>query len=205
MVYWQFWIKWSYIFKVSDYEVFGIDYEKRDNINKLWKRPNVIWEYIKTKDISEESLATFDDDIDLLSDLDAIHCKDDAIQLKISRYYLKNPSILLPNSQIVDQKYDEVMENWIGSYTWKLIYRASEHEYRFDSFHDYCNDARAPTFVVIKSSGGWIFGGYTSDRGRIRMTIVYNHIYSLFLRKFTYDCKAFIFTLKNAHDRCPTR
>lgn len=62
-------------------------------------------------------MATFDDDIDLLSDLDEIHCKDDAIQLKISRYYLKNPSILLPNSQIVDQKYDEVMENWIWSYT----------------------------------------------------------------------------------------
>ena len=48
-------------FSVLDYEVFSIDFENRDNINKLCKHPDIIWEYIETKDISAESLKQFDD------------------------------------------------------------------------------------------------------------------------------------------------
>ena len=150
-------------FSVLDYEVFGIDYENRDNINKLCKYPDIIWEYIETKDISEESLKQFDDDTELLNDLDAIHCDDSNIRLKISRYYLKNPSKLLPNSQLVDKKYDAKLREWCGDYKWKLLYRASEHGYTASSFHEYCDYVKGPTLVVIKSSGGWIFGGYTTQ------------------------------------------
>ncbi len=149
-------------FSVLDYEVFGIDYENRDNINKLCKYPDIIMEYIETKDISEETLKQFDDDVELLSDLDSIHCVDSDIRLKISQYYLKNPSELLPNTQIVNQQYDGQLKEWIGDYKWKLIYRSSEHEYTARSFHEYCDD-KGPTLIVIKSSGGWIFGGYTTQ------------------------------------------
>ena len=149
-------------FSVLDYEVFSIDYENRDNIYKLCKHPDIIWEYIETKDISEESLNQFDDDIELLNDLDAIHCYDNAIRVKISRCCLKNPSELLVNTQLVNQQYDAKLREWIGDYKWKLIYRASEHEYTASSFHECCND-KGPTLIVIKSSGGWIFGGYTTQ------------------------------------------
>ena len=150
-------------FSVLDYEVFSIDYENRDNINKLCKYPDIIWEYIETKDISEESLNQFDDDIELLNDLDAIHCDDNAIRVKISRCCLKNPSELLVNTQLVNQQYDAKLREWIGNdYQWRLIYRASEHEYTASSFHECCND-KGPTLIVIKSSGGWIFGGYTTQ------------------------------------------
>ena len=149
-------------FSVLDYEVFSIDYENRDNIYKLCKYPDIIWEYIETKDISEESLNQFDDDIELLNDLDAIHCYD-SIRFKVSHYYLKNLSEFLPNTWIVNQKYDTKLREWIGNdYQWRLIYRASEHEYTASSFHECCND-KGPTLVVIKSSGGWIFGGYTTQ------------------------------------------
>ena len=149
-------------FSVLYYEVFGIDYEVKDNINKLCKFPDIIWEYIETRDISEESLKQFDDDIELLNDLNVIHCKDDDIRLKISKHCLKNPSELLPDTQIVNQQYDAILREWIGSDNkWKLIYRSSEHEYRAKSFHEYCDD-KGPTLIVIKSSGGWIFGGYTT-------------------------------------------
>ena len=47
-------------FSVLDYEVFSIDYENRDNIYKLCKYPDIIWEYIETKDISENSMTQFD-------------------------------------------------------------------------------------------------------------------------------------------------
>ena len=149
-------------FSVADYEVFGIDFENRDNINKLCKYPDIIWEYIETKDISEESLKQFDDDTELLTDLDAIHCEDSNIRFKISQYYFKNPSEFLPDTQIVNQQYDAKLREWLGNdYQWKLLYRASEHEYKASSFHEYCDNVKRPTLIIIKSSGGWIFGGYT--------------------------------------------
>ena len=150
-------------FSVLDYEVFSIDYENRDNIYKLCKYPDIIMEYIETKDISEESLNQFDDDIELLNDLDAIHCDDSDIRLKISRCCLKNPSEFLPDTQIINQQYDAKLREWIGNdYQWRLIYRASEHGYTASSFHECCND-KGPTLIVIKSDGGWIFGGYTTQ------------------------------------------
>ena len=148
-------------FSVLDYEVFSIDFENKNNINKLCKHPDIIWEYIETKDISEESLKQFDDESDLRDDLDSINCKDSNIRVKISRYYFKNPSELLPNTQLVNQQYDSYLREWTGDYKWRLIYRASEHEYTAESFHEYCDDKR-PTLIVIKSTGGWIFGGYTT-------------------------------------------
>ena len=148
-------------FTVLDYEVYCIDNYK-DYIYDICKHPDIIWNYIETKDIPEESLKQFDDDIELLNDLDAIHC-DNAIRLKISNYYLKNPSELLPNTQLVNQRYDGKLREWLGNdYQWKLIYRASEHGYSVDSFHECCDD-KGPTLIVIKSSGGWIFGGYTTQ------------------------------------------
>ena len=150
-------------FTVLDYEVFGIDYESQENINKLCKHPDIIWEYIETKDISEELLTQFDDEQELLIDLDAIHCEDSNIRVKISQYYLNTPSELLPDTYIVNQQYDAKLREWLGNdYKWKLLYRASEHGYTAGSFHEYCNN-KGPTLIIVKSSEGWIFGGYTSQ------------------------------------------
>ena len=150
-------------FRVSDYEVFGIDnYE--EYIKHICKHPDIMWECIQTKDISEESLQRFNDDTELLNDLDTIHCKDSKIIVKISQYYLKDPSTFLPDTQIVNQQYDDKLREWLGSeYEYKLLYRASEHEYTAESFHEYCDNAKGPTLIVIKSSRGWIFGGYTTQ------------------------------------------
>ena len=67
-------------------------------------------------------------------------------------------------SKIIDNKeYDKCLQEWTGyDYKWKLLYRASEHGYIADSFHKCC-DYKGPTLIVIKSSGGWIFGGYTTQ------------------------------------------
>ncbi len=149
-------------FSVLDYEVYCIDNYK-DYIYKLCKYPDIIWNYIETKDISEESLKRFDDDTELLNDLDTIHCEDNDIRLKISQLCLKNPSEYLPNTQLVNHQYDAKLKEWLGNdYQWKLLYRASEYDYSAKSFHEYCDD-KGPTLIVIKSSGGWIFGGYTTQ------------------------------------------
>ena len=149
------------IFCVLDYEVYCIENYK-DYIYNQYKYPDIIWEYIETKDISEESLKQFDDEEELFNDLNVNCCEWNDLRLKISQYYFKNPSEFLPDTQIVNQQYDSKLREWLGNeYQWKLIYRASEHEYTAESFHKYC-DNKGPTLIVIKSSEGWIFGGYTT-------------------------------------------
>ena len=150
-------------FGVMDYEVYCIDYDDKYTIDHLCKYPDIIWNYMKTKDISEESLSQVDDDTELLKDFDSIICNDSNIRLKISKYCLKSPSIYLPNTQIVCKKYDFYLKKWLGkNKKWRLIYRASEHGYTAKSFHEYCDNAK-PSLIVIKSSEGWIFGGYTTQ------------------------------------------
>ncbi len=75
---------------------------------------------------------------------------------------LDDPSGFLPHTHIVSQQYDNKLREWVGDYKWRLIYRASEHGYTAESFHEYCDD-KGPTLIVIKSSEGWIFGGYTTQ------------------------------------------
>ncbi len=149
-------------FLVLDYEVYSFDICK-EYVYNVCKYPNIIWNYIETKDISDISLKQFADDIELLNDLYWIQCKDESIRLKISRYYLKNPSNLLVGTQLVDNQYDTKLLEWLGNYKWRLLYRASEHGYTARSFHKCCDDVKGPTLVIIKSSGGWIFGGYTTQ------------------------------------------
>ena len=152
------------VFSVLDYEVFVIDYKSKYTIDHLYKYPDIIMNYKETKDISEESLKQFEDDVELLNDLNTINCKDSDIRLKISRCCLKNPSEFLPDTQLVNQQYDAKLREWIGNnYKWRLIYRASEHGYTASSFHECCDYVKGPTLIVIKSSGGWIFGGYTTQ------------------------------------------
>ena len=81
----------------------------------------------------------------------------------VKQYLLNYTSFYCFGSNIlVNKEYDDKLREWNGDYNWKLIYRASEHEYTASSFHEYCDD-KGPTLIVIKSSGGWIFGGYTTQ------------------------------------------
>ena len=191
-------------FTVLDYEVYCIDYNVKSTFERLCKYPNIIWEYYQTKDISEESLKQVDDEVDILNDLDTVHCSNSALRVRISQHFLKNPSEYLLKSQLVDKQYDDTFKQWFGNqYICELIYRASEHKYSAESFHEYCDD-KGPTLIIIKSSGGWIFGGYTTQSWATRLTDSYDSDDSgdLGYRK---DSEAFIFTLKNPHGVEPTR
>ena len=75
-------------------------------------------------------------------------------------------SPFLKESIINEGYYDDKLREWTGDYKWKLLYRASEHDYSGKSFHEYCDD-KVPTLIVIKSSGGWIFGGYTTRSWKV--------------------------------------
>ena len=149
------------MFSVLDYEVYCIDNYK-DFIYNVCKYPDIIWNYVRTNNISNQLLQLYNSEDEIINDLNTIHFYDSHIRLKISQYYLKNPSELLPDTQIVSQQYDSYLREWVGDYKWKLLYRASEHKYTAKSFHKYCDD-KGPTLIIIKSSEGWIFGGYTTQ------------------------------------------
>ena len=85
---------------------------------------------------------------------------------EIIRQYLLNYTISLfcyGTKVLENSDYDDKLREWLGSdYKWRLLYRASEHGYTAKSFHEYCNN-KGPTLIMIKSDGGWIFGGYTTQ------------------------------------------
>ena len=149
------------MFVVEDYEVYSIkNYKEFVYLN--YKYPVQIWSYIERKEITDNALMYVKNELDILNDLQLVGCKDHNIKLRISHLMMKNPSQYLPVTQIVSKEYDDVLKEWLGNDSkWKLLYRASEHDYTAKSFHECCDD-KGPTLIVIKSDGGWIFGGYTT-------------------------------------------
>ena len=148
--------------EILDYEVFTIDCQSEYTVYHICKYPDIIWNYIQTNDISDEALLqTYDDKEGLLNDLDLIRSDDKSIRVKI-KSFIKDPSIFLPNTTIVEDIYDSYLREWIGDYSMKLIYRASEHGFNNKAFHEYSN-IKDPTLIIMKSIDGWIFGGYTTQ------------------------------------------
>ncbi len=149
-------------FSLHHYEVYGI-VNYKENIYKRCKYPDIIWNCLETDDIPDKYLSQFDNEDELRKDLDSIKCENHAIRLKLSQYCLKNPSEFLPKTTIVDKQYDNILKEWIGSeYKLKLLYRASEYKNETRLFHECCDD-KGPTLIIIKSTEGWIFGGYTTQ------------------------------------------
>jgi hypothetical protein len=66
--------------------------------------------------------------------------------------------------------------------TWNLIYRASQNGFEASSFHSKC-DNKPNTLIIIKSTNGNIFGGYTEQ--------TWNHF------GYKADPNSFIFSLTN--------
>ena len=85
----------------------------------------------------------------------------------VHRFFFPLYSPFLRNTVLFGQEYDSYLREWVGDYKWKLLYRASEHEYTSKSFHECCDD-KGPTLVIIKSSNGCVSGGYTTQSWRER-------------------------------------
>ncbi|KAK8811553.1 hypothetical protein WA158_003287 [Blastocystis sp. Blastoise] len=103
------------------------------------------------------------------------------------------------NSKIITNRYYEnALLNWLGiETTWRLLFRASEHNYSAEEFHKYC-DNKGETVTIITSVGQNnhvnIFGGYTDQSWESRTENCWKS-YS----------KEFLFTLSNEHDISPTK
>ena len=90
----------------------------------------------------------------------------------VSKYI--DPRFLRGSTILRKTQYDKYLKKWIGNYDMKLVYRASNYGFKAESFHNFCDNLKGPSLVIIKSSEGWIFGGYTTQRW---------NGYSIFMKK----------------------
>lgn len=54
-----------------------------------------------------------------------------------------------------------LLQSWLGGGSWNMIFRASLHGFTAANFHAIC-DNRGATLVLVRSTGGFVFGGYAS-------------------------------------------
>ena len=169
-------------FAVLDYEVYCMTSRYEEYVFRTCMHPEIIWKYLQTREIPEESLDQLNKDDELLDDLKRIHCDDKDLKLKLRKKCITQASSYLPGSVIVDSSYDKYLMEWVGDVRLKLIYTASKQGFSSRSFHECCDDV-GPTLVVIMSTDGWIFGGYTSKSWKVVNPSVYGCIYLLPLCK----------------------
>ncbi|KAK8798696.1 hypothetical protein WA158_007780 [Blastocystis sp. Blastoise] len=165
-----------------------------DNLfmNKKYEYIEYIYEYInkgiidididKIADINKELLEK--EMIELFGDKG----KEEAREAMIGRWFKE--------STIINRELEKPLVNWLGNEKkWKLLFRASEHSFSLEEFHEYC-DNEGETVTLIKHLGHRkhenIFGGYTDQS--------WDCSYS----DTTYS-KEFIFTLSNEHAIPPTK
>ncbi|UJR29697.1 hypothetical protein I4U23_017245 [Adineta vaga] len=74
---------------------------------------------------------------------------------------------------------------------WNLIYKATNDGFEATTFHNLCNN-QGPTMTIIKSTDGFLFGGYISQHWTSAGT-------------YTNAPNSFLFFLKNANGNSPTK
>lgn len=96
-------------------------------------------------------------------------------------------------SEILSSEHQLQLNKFYGvnNQQWRLIYRASRDGFTAQSFHKRCDDC-SPTMSVIKSSSGYVFGGFT--------TVPWSSTH-----QDKSDARAFLFTLENPHRIKPTK
>lgn len=147
-------------FSVSDYEVFSLDTDT-DLLPYGIHYHDFILNYQNDNNMDFSLLPKDANENDVYADLNLISILEPTKDvLKISKHFFVTPSDIFPNTTIIEKQYDSYFKEWIGDFQWKLVYRASDNQYTAKSFHEKCDNLNSPSVVVIKSTGGWIFGGF---------------------------------------------
>jgi len=79
-------------------------------------------------------------------------------------------------STILSKEQRQTLIGWLkdtlksASHNYALIYRASRDGWAATNFHSCC-DGKGPTVTVAKSSGSYIFGGYTEEHWECELNL----------------------------------
>ncbi|KAK8809613.1 hypothetical protein WA158_000556 [Blastocystis sp. Blastoise] len=171
-----------------------INYNHLDDslyMNKKYEYIEYITEYVNngTIDIEEEKIIDINKELleKEMVELFGDKGREEAEEAIMSRWYKQ--------STIIDKELTKPFMNWLGKEkVWKLLFRASEHNYSKNEFHKYCDD-KGETVTIIKHIGHNnhinIFGGYTDQSWDS-------------LNSDKPASKEFLFTLSNEHNIPPT-
>ncbi|KAK8795560.1 hypothetical protein WA158_000217 [Blastocystis sp. Blastoise] len=184
---------------VNEYCYGYVDYDEKNNetcLNINYKYIDHIYEYIQYNCIyiSEEETKNINREL-LENEIYKLFGEKGKEKVKEGMI----PYFYFPYTRVLTSKSMEIsLINWLGKEKkWKLLFRASEHEYKASEFHKYC-DNKYPTVTIIKHIGHDnkinIFGGYTTQYWESRSENYHK-----------YDCGSFLFTLSNEHDIPPTK
>jgi hypothetical protein len=87
--------------------------------------------------------------------------KNDNIPCPFSHYLNDNP--LMAGSLLLNQSHHEFLQRCFTiRYVWILLYRGTRDGFSASTFHSRCNRSGS-TISVVKSSSGYIFGGYNPN------------------------------------------
>ena len=92
---------------------------------------------------------------------------------------------------LLDDDHIKSVENALPQRSFRLLYRASRDGFQPYDFHGRC-DGAGPTLTVIRSEGGYIFGGYLSASWHSNNCGIF-------------DRSAFLLTLHNPHGIAPQK
>lgn len=102
--------------------------------------------------------------------------------------------LLFEGSTLLSAEQQQQLNKLFGDANrrWKLLYKATRDGFRAANFHAQC-DNKGATITVIRSTGGYLFGGYTA--------INWNSSSG----NYGNDAQAFLFTLTNPNGIQPTK
>ncbi|KAK8797627.1 hypothetical protein WA158_005973 [Blastocystis sp. Blastoise] len=184
---------------IKNYDNEYIDCNPMDErlfMNKQYEYTEYINEYIEneTIDIEEDKLIDINKELfeKEMVELFGEKGREESDKNLIRGYFLE--SIIINKVS----HFEIPLVNWLGKEKkWKLLYRASEHNYSAKSFHKCC-DNKGETVTLIKHIGHDdylnIFGGYTDQSWESPKTGC--------IKPYS---KEFLFTLSNEHGIPPTK
>ncbi|KAK8810488.1 hypothetical protein WA158_007063 [Blastocystis sp. Blastoise] len=181
---------------VKNYDNGFINYNPIDNslyMNKKYEYIEYITEYVNNIYIYIEE--------DKINDINKELLEKEMVELFGEKGKEETKEAMIPGwfnqSTIINKEFERPLVNWLGKEKkWKLLFRASEHEYKASEFHRCC-DNKGETVTIIKHIGHNnhinIFGGYTDQSWEYRPGSS---------KSFS---KEFLFTLSNEHGIPPTK
>lgn len=105
-----------------------------------------------------------------------------------------SPVVIPIDSDILDdnlKKKFSILIEYDGKSSLKLLYRGSRNGFQASAFHSCCDNV-SDTVTVIKTTGGYIFGGFTAitwnnpqNRGNFKI------IYTITFSNFSYILRFF--------------
>jgi len=125
--------------------------------------------------------------------IDELEAELDFYQIKFPDLKQSNPTLLL------SEHYKQLIVQWIGNPSnLNLLYSATgDGGFSAKEFHDKC-DNKGPTVVVVKSTEGYVFGGYAAHSWDSSGKYIGRSSY-------INSQSSFLFTLTNQHKVPPTK